>query len=103
MLTDEQFDELKTKYKRVCKISCGDVEVVLRAPTRGEYRQCRSKSHDPASAPDAQEDLVRQIVVHPTRAEFDALLDLYPGLCENSDVSKQIAVFTGIKAADDRK
>ena len=103
MLAKEQLDELRTKYKRICHITVDDVEFVLRAPTRAEYRQCRAAMHDPMKAPEAQEDLCVMTVVYPDRAAFDAILESYPGLCENKRVSDEISYFTGMKARDDRK
>lgn len=103
MLSDDVLAELREKHKRVCHIRCGSVDLVLRAPTRAEYRTCRAKSHSPSTAADAQEDLVRAIVVYPARTDFDALLDEYPGLCEHADVSKQIGIFTGLVSDDSRK
>lgn len=96
-ITDDQEKELRAKYPRVRIIRLPEVEFAIRAPTRAEYRRCRAEMHNPASAPDAQEDLVRQIVVSPTREEFDRVLDDLPALCENKEVSATIREFTGME------
>lgn len=101
MLTDEQKADLRAKHTRTCEIAVGDIEIVLRAPTRSEYRACRAQSHDRAKQADAQEDLVRRIVVYPDRKDFDAILDMYPGICENPEVSRRIAVWTGMQSGAD--
>lgn len=103
MLSKDQLSELDGKHGRTCHIVCGEIEVVLRAPTRAEYRRCRAATHNPSQMADAQEDLVRQIVVYPSTDDFDRLLEKFPGFCENKEVSEQIARFTGIIASDAKK
>jgi hypothetical protein len=106
MLTEETVAALQAKYKRVCAIRRDDVEFVIRAPTRGEYKAFRSALHTPATQADAQEDLVRDLVVWcadktdgDARLAFDALLDEYPALCENKAVSGEVSKFTGLEFA----
>lgn len=108
-ITDEQFTELHAKYGRVARIHfSADAEIVIRAPTRAEYKRCRAALHQPATAPEAQEDLVRAIVVAcndvcatdvAAREAFDKLLDVWPGLCENKTAQGPLAAFTGLDFA----
>ncbi len=100
------FTAMKAQYGRVAVVAFSpDLEIVIRAPNRGEYRVCRAMMHNAAQAPDAQEDLVRKLVVwcngvgsswKDALKEFDALLNTYPGLCENRAASAEISEFTGI-------
>lgn len=104
-MEDSALGPLKTKYGRVAVISFReDIEVVLRAPSRAEYKVYRAAMHSPGGSADATEDLVRKIVVWcngdvepAARQSFDALLQTYPGLCENRAASKEIMAFTGIE------
>jgi hypothetical protein len=110
---DSTLSELKAKYGRVAVVAFReDIEIAIRAPSRAEYKVCRASMHNPASAPDAQEDLVRRIVVWcngegatdaDARKAFDALLNMYPGLCENRAASGEISNFTGIAFRDQGK
>lgn len=105
--------ELRAKYGRVAVVSFSpELEIAIRAPTRGEYKVCRSMMHNPAQQADAQEDLIRKIVVwcsgecssQPAALKaFDALLQTYPGLCENRAASAEISEFTGIAFRDQGK
>lgn len=88
-LTKEMLEEFETKYKRIAHLrgkedNKGNVpwEVVIRKPTRAEYKQYRSQSHNPAQVPDAQEILARKTCVYPEREAFDALLEDWPGIPE---------------------
>jgi hypothetical protein len=106
MLTDETVAALTAKYRRVCAIRRADVEFVIRAPSRGEYKAFRAALHTAATQADAQEDLVRDLVVWcsdrtdvDARVAFDALLDEYPALCENPAVSGEVSKFTGLAFA----
>jgi hypothetical protein len=112
-LDETVLTELKAKYGRVAAVAFReDIEIVIRAPSRAEYKVCRAAMHNPASAPDAQEDLVRRIIVWcngqgasdaDARKAFDALLNDYPGLCENRAASAEISNFTGIAFRDQGK
>lgn len=93
-------DELTAKYQRVKVIPYGEHVWVFRKPSSAEYKMFRAKSHNPASAPTAQEDLARVTVVHPSRAAFDAFLEEYPGFCENPDVTKALGQLTGMTEDD---
>lgn len=106
MLSKEEFGSLQVKYRRVCQVTANGIDLVIRAPSRAEYRAFRSAMHNPASVADAQEDLVRDLVVWcngagdgEARAAFDALLDEYPALCENKAVSGEVQRFTGLEFA----
>lgn len=107
-MEEATLDALKAKHGRVALIHLrDDIEFVLRAPNRAEYRACRSDMHTPGRAPDAQEDLIRKIVVYcsgqdgdtdtAARVAFDKLLNQYPALCENRAASREIAEFTGLE------
>jgi hypothetical protein len=99
-------EAVRARHKRVSVVSFGQFEIVLRAPTRGEYKAYRAAMHTPGGSADATEDLVRKTVVwcngtgetdQSAREAFDKLLDEYPGLCENRAASKEIMAFTGIE------
>lgn len=95
-ITEEQIKALEAQHRRVKHVRINDIDLVLRAPKRHEYKRFRSQAHGEQRA-DAQEDLMRLIVVHPSpREAFDTLLEDYPGLCEHDDVTKAIKALTGV-------
>ena len=83
-ITQEQLDQWESQHKRILHVvgKNNAWEVVLRKPTRAEYKMFRSNAHDKAKLADAQEILARQIVLSPDAVSFDALLDDYPGIPE---------------------
>lgn len=88
-LTQDKIDEFEQKHKRVAHLKGkedpdGKIpwEIIIRRPTRAEYKQYRSQSHNQAQVADAQEILARKTCVYPDAAGFDALLDDYPGIPE---------------------
>ena len=84
LLTEEEIQKLETDHKRIAHIIGKDRawQIVIRKPNRGEYKRLRSMLHNPAMVSDAQETIIRQLVVHPAREAFDALLEDYPGIPE---------------------
>lgn len=83
-VTEEQLKELETKYGRVAHVkgANGAWEIVLRKPKRLEYKSFRANAHNPVAKADAQEALVRQLIVVPEKGEIDALLDDWCGIPE---------------------
>ncbi len=104
MISEDQVKELETKHGRVAHLkgygSPPPWELVLRKPSRQEYRAFRAKSHNPQTLPDAQEDLVRCCSVLPPRGpDLDALLEEWPGIPEAA--GKAITRLTGMAVSDD--
>lgn len=104
MVTEEQLKDLEAKHVRIAHLkgvgTPAPWELVIRKPTRQEYRAFRAKSHNPNTLPDAQEDLVRCCAVYPPRGlELDALLEDWPGIPEAA--SRAITRLTGMAVADD--
>lgn len=104
-LTKAQIDELESVHKRVTVLNGrGDppeFQVVLRAPTRPEYKMFRAMSHNPSQLADAQEILFRKICVYPVDDALNALLESFPGLPEGC--GKAIADLSGMSAQADLK
>ena len=84
MLTEEQIAEITSKHpgSQHFRSKRGKWECILRPPKRAEYKRFKHQTHNPATAADAQEMLVRQCVVYPDRVVFDALLEEYPAIPE---------------------
>ena len=97
--TPDQISTLEASYGRILHITGSNDAwtIVLRKPKRTEYKQFRSKTHDPKQISDAQEILVRQIIVgvdgqiaaaedkaalNLVREQFDKLLEEWPGIPE---------------------
>ena len=81
-LSKEEIASLESTHKRVAHIigRNGAWEVVLRKPTRAEYKRFRSMLHNDAQKADATESLARTCVVYPSREAFDSMLDEYPAI-----------------------
>lgn len=101
-ISEEKLTALRAEHRRVKVIAVGDIEFVIRAPKRHEYKAFRNKAMGEQKA-DALEDLLRTIVVFPSRQELDAILDDYPGLAESKDFQKSVEQFVGMVADDSGK
>jgi hypothetical protein len=98
-ISTDRVRELAEKHGRVehVKEKHGLAECVLRMPTRAEYKAFRAGAQ--AQNPDAQENLVRQIMVEPeSGAEKDALFDKWVACAEAC--SAAIYRLTGIAAEE---
>jgi hypothetical protein len=74
-------------------------EIVLKKPSRAQYKMFRNAVQK--SDPDAQENLVIGICVHPDRATFQALLDRFPAIPEA--VGKPLKVWLDLDLEDEGK
>lgn len=78
-----KLEELRAKHPRLRVVEHADVgSIVVRPPTRQEYRKYKilAVSDDKQENAIAQETLILDCVIHPTREDFVKLLDTYPGL-----------------------
>ncbi len=86
VITDAQFAALKTEHGdgRVCVIETDAVgDIAFRSPKRMELKRFQEQVGPDAKGAQraaAIENLVMATVVSPDRAEFEALLQDYPGL-----------------------
>lgn len=94
MLTKEQVDACERQYKRIVVLAGpkeaagvgGEMvpiwEVVIRPPTRAEYKALREELANPRTKTEAQENLVTGCVAFPDPPGFQALLDEFPALAD---------------------
>lgn len=101
-ISEEQLATLQREHRRVKVISIGDIEFAIRAPKRHEYKAFRAKAMG-EQKDSALEDLLRIIVVYPSRVDFDVLLDDYPGVAESKAVGKAVEAFVGMVADETGK
>lgn len=79
---DATLQKLKVEHGNgLYLLEAGDHAIVARAPGRAVWKKFRATLTTDRKA-DALELLVRDCVVHPTGAEFEAMLDERPGLAE---------------------
>lgn len=79
----EVIDQAKQAHGEVYCLEGADVAVLVRSPKRAEYRKFKATVlGNQAAAADALETLLREVVVFPDSAAFDALLEQKPGLSE---------------------
>ena len=103
MLTPEDLKLLEETHGRIAHLKGGDGawEIVLRKPNRKEYGAFRKMGHNDARKDTAQEDLVRCIVVYPSKQEADALIEDWPGIPEAA--TKAIMKIAGMAVDEDVK
>lgn len=96
-------EKAKTEFGEdgVRLVRTGKHEFLVHRPARGDWKRYRKESKDPARSGDALEVLVRSCVAHPSREEFDRLLDRFPALCEEiAEPVLELAGLTGKVQAD---
>ena len=64
------------------KLEASEVSIVARPPTNAEYRRFRAKTADERTRPDALEELALSCLIHPSRAEFEKILQRKPALAD---------------------
>lgn len=103
MLSKEEIDKLEVAHGRIAIVRArgAEWEIVFRRPTRAEYKQFRTRLHNPQLAADAQEQLARQCVVHPSPEAFDRLLEEWPAIPEAA--SGAFSRLMGLAIDDDLK
>lgn len=89
---------LKAHPDQVHKLSTeslkGRVEILIRTPTRGEHRRFMAENREVKTRGVALENLLRSILIAPSREQFTGILDALPGLCE--EFADPIASVMGI-------
>lgn len=73
-------EELRTKHGQVWVLRALDEHVVVRRPTRAEYKRFRALASDEDRRADAPEALLRNCVVWPDPTALEALLERYPAM-----------------------
>jgi hypothetical protein len=96
-MTPEKIEELKTKHGtvRVCETAAGTL--VLRKPTRQEFKkfQIAMNSGDASAASAAEDNYFLDTVVSHTREEAAALLDSFPGVVNDRGVVQALKELSG--------
>lgn len=98
-ISPERIQQLETQHGRIAHVmgKDGTWDIVLRKPTRAEYKMFRGMASAPESRADAQESLLRRIVVEPEGAKaIDDLINEWPGLPESDACTKAILMLTGM-------
>jgi hypothetical protein len=98
LLSQEKLDELESVHKKVFHLEIDGQTIVLRKPTRGEWKKFRSDSTNDAKKSDANEMLWRALVVFPSREEFSEMLEEYPALCESPECTTGLKWLCGMVA-----
>lgn len=78
----ETIERLKAEYGEVYLVEVGEAGVIVRPPTRAEYRRFRALAIDEKKRADAVERLVRDCVLWPDADGLDELLERRPALTE---------------------
>lgn len=78
----EILDQLQAKHQDVAILSANDEVIVVRPPTRPEYKRFRARSVDVNMRADAVEELTKSVLLYPDRTGFDVILDKKPALAD---------------------
>jgi hypothetical protein len=83
-IDEKLIEDLKAKHGEVVHLVDQETgtEVVVRKPPRAAYKRFRSMAFDPKKQADAAESLMVDCIVHPSRDEWNTLLEQYPALAE---------------------
>src|SRR5262245_9994016 len=94
-LTTEQLAELEAKHEEIAYVIGREDawHCVFRRPKRMEWKAFRKNIVNPITATDAIEALAETTVVFPALAEFQKLLERYPGIPEAC--SEELAKLAG--------
>lgn len=86
IISQEKLDALETQYKRIGVVTHPDGKswaVVLRKPTRSEYKLFKANANNANTQSEAQEKLFKCTCVVPEgQPAIDALLEDWPGIPE---------------------
>jgi hypothetical protein len=95
----KQYDEIVSKHggdENVKRVDTKAGTVVLRKPTRAEYKRFRSLFWDEKRRSDAIEMLVRDCVAFPPKEAFAAMLEDRPGIADRcGNVALELAGIVG--------
>jgi hypothetical protein len=99
MLTSQEIEDLKIKHGEVLHIrgAGGKWEVVLKPPSIDNYELFIANSQNPARKHLAQYGIVRSMLVHPSRDEFDKVRSRYVGIVEACCADKRFSEFLGME------
>jgi hypothetical protein len=105
----EKLEELKKTHGRIVHLSDTDEEdgellweAVFRVPTKREFDTYTAKQ-DQGQGFKGLEQLSRTIVIYPSREEFDALLDKFPGLHVSLGNSERFKKLVGMGGSQHQK
>lgn len=73
-------------------------ELVMRRPKKAEYRYYKTQMQGERTKVDANENLLRMIVVYPDSATFDKLLDKFWAIPDSPPVHGALSTFGGLEA-----
>lgn len=84
--------------KRIKAVETAAGIVVMRSATRQEYIQFHVwlQDEDKSNVATAQERLMRSLVLSPEPTVFVTWLDSYPGISQNTEVSKTLRILLGM-------
>jgi len=81
MLEETQLESLKERHGEIFLVEILEGETLaFRRPSRAEYKRFKAQALDDHKRIEADEQLVRSVVVYPEGAELEALLDRKPAL-----------------------
>lgn len=83
MLDAKKLDDIRAKHPgKLTSLSASGAEVIVRAPSRLEFRKWKGDCQDERKQLDAAELLLLPCIVYPDANELDAMFEAQPGLLD---------------------
>jgi hypothetical protein len=105
VIPQAKLEALEAQWKRIGVVTHPDGKswaVVLRKPTRSEYKLFKANANNPATTPEAQEKLFKATCVLPEgQPAIEALLEEWPGIPEAC--GKTFQMLAGMSGVEEGK
>lgn len=79
-ISDEKFAELESAHGEIVAVHTVLGECAFKRPSRADYKRYMSLLFNEKTRDQAQEVIVRACVIHPSKDEFNKMLDTAPGI-----------------------
>lgn len=92
-MDDSTIQRLKDEHGEVYILTADDAEVVVRMPSIPEFDRFMASMGDEKKSAKGLKQLVRDVLVHPSREDFDAIVSRRPGIFLS--FAKEVAHISG--------
>jgi hypothetical protein len=101
MIDEATVEKLKAEHGELHLLRASGAEVVVKPPSRAQWKRFRAYVADERRRPDAVESLLRDCVVYPDAAALDGILEKRPGLAET--FGNQVVELAGASGEAEKK
>ncbi len=100
-ISKDVLEKLKSEHGSLTELSVDNDAVVVRLPSRGEWKKFRATIADDRKRGDAAEQLLRSCIVFPDETAIEKMLDVRPGLAET--FAGELVELAGAKKGVEKK